>query len=135
MRALPFIRDTTLDRVVDAIVRTFAPSRVILFGSRGRGEAGPGSDYDLLVEMETTLEYWDAVRQMDAAIREARGAHKVDVLIRSPVEFERRRNDVGYIDFDVARDGIVVHPRQQTVYGSSISPPMRVRERLDRGER
>lgn len=32
-----------------SIVRWFAPGTVILFGSRARGEAGPGSDLDLLV--------------------------------------------------------------------------------------
>ena len=35
--------------LLDRVVRYFAPEAVILFGSHARGEAGPDSDYDLLV--------------------------------------------------------------------------------------
>lgn len=39
-----------LDVAVDALVREFGATRVVLFGSLARGEARPGSDVDLLVE-------------------------------------------------------------------------------------
>ncbi len=35
--------------LLDRVVAYFHPCRVILFGSRARGEAGPDSDFDLLV--------------------------------------------------------------------------------------
>ena len=35
--------------LLDAVVAYFNPRRVILFGSRARGDAGPDSDHDLLV--------------------------------------------------------------------------------------
>jgi len=37
--------------VVDCLVSGFAPLRVVLFGSVARGEDGPDSDIDLLVEV------------------------------------------------------------------------------------
>jgi len=41
--------DTVLAEVVRRLVEAFHPERVYLFGSRARGDAGPDSDYDLLV--------------------------------------------------------------------------------------
>jgi hypothetical protein len=38
-----------LDALVRRIAERFSPDKIILFGSRARGEAGPDSDVDLLV--------------------------------------------------------------------------------------
>jgi len=47
------VTDSLLEEVVRRIVETVQPDRIILFGSRARGEAGPGSDLDLLVIKES----------------------------------------------------------------------------------
>ncbi len=45
--------DPTLDPILIDIVRrlveAYHPEHIYLFGSRARGEAGPDSDYDILV--------------------------------------------------------------------------------------
>lgn len=41
--------DLVLREVVHRLVEAYEPERVYLFGSHARGEAGPDSDYDLLV--------------------------------------------------------------------------------------
>jgi len=38
--------------LLDRVVAYFHPRRVILFGSQARGEAGPDSDFDLLVILD-----------------------------------------------------------------------------------
>jgi predicted nucleotidyltransferase len=38
-----------LQEVVGRLVRTYEPERIYLFGSWARGDAGPDSDFDLLV--------------------------------------------------------------------------------------
>lgn len=38
-----------LDEIVRRLVAAYAPERVYLFGSQARGDAGPDSDYDLLL--------------------------------------------------------------------------------------
>ena len=43
-----------LDEIVRRIVQAAKPRKVILFGSRARGEARPDSDFDLLVIAEST---------------------------------------------------------------------------------
>jgi predicted nucleotidyltransferase len=42
-----------IQSVVDHIVQTFEPEKIILFGSYAYGEPKPGSDVDLLVVMKT----------------------------------------------------------------------------------
>ena len=42
-------QDHTLDKIKDIIIRTVSPDKIILFGSRARGEAKSNSDYDILI--------------------------------------------------------------------------------------
>jgi len=45
----PSIDDPALAEAVRRLVAAYQPERVYLFGSVARGEAGPDSDYDLLL--------------------------------------------------------------------------------------
>jgi predicted nucleotidyltransferase len=45
----PTANDPVLDEVVRRLVEAYQPGRVYLFGSVARGDAGPDSDYDILV--------------------------------------------------------------------------------------
>src|SRR5688572_24890642 len=47
--------DQVLARITRTIVDGLRPRRIVLFGSRARGNAAPDSDYDIMVEMETDL--------------------------------------------------------------------------------
>jgi predicted nucleotidyltransferase len=40
------------------IREAIAPEKIVLFGSRARGEARPGSDFDLLIIAPSTLPRW-----------------------------------------------------------------------------
>ena len=43
------VEDPILAEIVRRLVETYRPERVYLFGSHARGDAGPDSDYDLMV--------------------------------------------------------------------------------------
>ena len=45
-------KDLVLRCIVEVIVREIDPDRIVLFGSRARGDYTEGSDYDLLVLKE-----------------------------------------------------------------------------------
>src|SRR5947209_1788464 len=120
IRRAETVADPLLEAVTRVIVTELSPRRVILFGSRARGEHRPDSDYDLMVLIDSP----DAAAECEPAIRERMSAFdsSVDVLVASAGDFERRRLDVGTIEFAVDREGHVLY--------ESATPmlPRRVRE-------
>ncbi len=95
--------------MVAAIVAGVRPTRVILFGSRARGEARHDSDYDLVVELEFD-DYFACRRRLGDAVRDASGGVTVDLIPRLPGQLESRRDDPGYMDWAIAREGVIVYP-------------------------
>ncbi len=99
-----------LPSVVERIVERFDPVRVILFGSRARGDAGPHSDVDLLVvmpdgiddERRVTVEIRRLLRDMPAA---------KDIVVTTPEEIERRGDLVGTVLRPALREGKTLYER------------------------
>ncbi len=104
--------------LLDPVVAYFKPQRVILFGSRARGDFGRDSDIDLLVvvDNDTPPEKLTSKAGYEAQCS-FRGA--ADVFPMRAATFERNRNIVGTLAAEADADGIVV-------YGSPKgSPSMR----------
>lgn len=101
------IHDETVRRIADTIVEHFHPRRIILFGSRARGEAQPDSDYDVLVEMETDEPFHERIRR----IYEAFGFRQVamDVLVFTPEEMTEERTKVFSIAKIAENEGTVLY--------------------------
>ena len=97
-------KDPILAEIVHRLVEAFHPERLYLFGSHARGEAGPDSDYDLLVVVPHATEpgYRRAQQAQDAlwGIWEA-----ADVLVLTREEFERRSSIVTSLPATVLREG------------------------------
>ncbi len=47
--AAPSLQDPLLAEIVRRLAEVYKPERIYLFGSTARGDAGPDSDYDLLI--------------------------------------------------------------------------------------
>jgi uncharacterized protein len=105
----PIAADARLEAIVCALVDSANPSRVILFGSRARSDAGPDSDYDLVVELEFD-DYRACRRRLREAVRDASGGIAIDLIPRLPGQLESRRDDPGYMDWAIAREGVIVFP-------------------------
>jgi HEPN domain-containing protein/predicted nucleotidyltransferase len=101
--------DPFLIAATRTIVDRFAPERIVLFGSRARGDHQPESDYDLIVVLETPLERGDR----DGLIRDALpdDKHGVDVIVYTPAEFEISRHDVGALAFAGETEGRILYDR------------------------
>ena len=96
--------------IVAALVRSFDPVQVILFGSVARGDDGPDSDIDLLVVLPA-IDY-SRRRQLMAEMRRAIGVPvAVDVYPTDPRECERRRDVIGSLHYWPLREGKVVYER------------------------
>ncbi len=101
------VTDETLIAEAGRRLAEAAPdARVILFGSHARGEAGPGSDLDLLViEPEVRSRREEFVR-----LREALGAIgvPVDLIILSADHVEKWGGVPGTMVHEALRDGRVL---------------------------
>ena len=101
--------DGTVRIMVDRIIAQFDPLQVILFGSRARGTAGPGSDVDLLVVLSDVRDR----RRTTIEIRRALGDLPVskDIVVTTPREIEQRGRLVGSILLPALEEGKVLYER------------------------
>jgi predicted nucleotidyltransferase len=101
--------DGQIRKMVNRIVRRFHPERIILFGSRARGTAGPDSDVDLLVVMPVEGSKSKTQLEIRRALRGIRAP--VDIAISTPEEFEWRREIVGTIEYPAVMEGRLLYAR------------------------
>jgi predicted nucleotidyltransferase len=101
-----------LPDAVDRIVREFRPLKVILFGSRARGDARAESDVDLLVVMPDA---WAGARRRAAAVGIVRALRDLpvakDVVVTTPEEIARRGGLVGTVLQRALAEGAVLYER------------------------
>jgi len=92
------------------LVAALDPERIYLFGSQARGDAGPDSDYDLLllVERPTQPRY----RLAQAGFRALRGVPAaVDVVVWDRATFDARLHLKASFPATVVREGALLHAR------------------------
>ena len=96
-----------IDQFARRIAEHFHPERIILFGSHARGTPTPDSDVDLLVIMPRDGK---SPHQQAAAIYfKCRSPFPVDILVRTPEEFEQRQQMRDWFMRDIAREGITLY--------------------------
>lgn len=104
------LRDWVPD-LASAIVETFDPAMIVLFGSVADGTDGPDSDIDLLVVLDDAP-HGDRRRLMVELRRATRAiAAPHDLLVTSLDDFERNQASPGTTEFNPAQHGIVIHER------------------------
>ncbi len=96
-------RTERLDAVVERIVDAVHPLRIILFGSAARGEVGPDSDVDVLVVMPTGTNRRQTAQYLHTRFFGLPVA--VDVVVATPDDLERHRNNLGLIYHTILEEG------------------------------
>lgn len=104
------MREPPIDEVVEKIVGAFHPRRIVLFGSRARGDAAPDSDLDLMVEMETPLRPIERRLSIDRLFGLRDWA--MDVVVYTPQEMANAKDTVGTLAYTVAREGKTLYERR-----------------------
>jgi predicted nucleotidyltransferase len=103
--------DQAIRAMVRRIVDEFDPDRIILFGSRARGDARPDSDVDLLVVMPVEGSTREKAIDIRVALRDI--PVPKDIRVVTPESFSWRRNVVGTLECPADREGKVLHARKR----------------------
>jgi predicted nucleotidyltransferase len=101
--------DPLLHEIVRRLVAVYHPERVYLFGSAARGDAGPNSDYDILVvvpDSATAGNTTDAGRGYAAVEGLPRSG---DFLIWTRARFESRLHLKASLPSTVLREGKLLY--------------------------
>ena len=103
----PAVADPVLVAITQTVVERFAPERVVLFGSRARGDHRADSDYDLLVVMDVG----DGPEPRTAPVRRLLRGLGVpfDVVVYTPQEWEAYREHPLSFAHQIARASRVLH--------------------------
>ncbi len=100
--------DHVLDEIVRRLVAAYNPLQVYLFGSKARGEAGPDSDYDLLLVVPDDAS--PERRRSRLAYEALWGTGSAaDVLVCTQSYFEPRRSLKASLPGTVLREGRLVY--------------------------
>ena len=99
-----------LPEAIKLITREFDPLRIILFGSRARGEARLDSDLDLLIVLPeiqnkraVTIDLMRTLSSLPVS---------KDVVVTTPQEINERGDEIGLVLRPALREGITVYERQ-----------------------
>ncbi len=100
--------DPKLAEIVRRMVKAYEPVRVYLFGSRARADAGPDSDYDLLLVVSDGAS--PERRRSRLAYEVLRGTGTAaDVLVCTQSYFDARLHLRASLPATVVREGVLVH--------------------------
>jgi predicted nucleotidyltransferase len=98
-------------RLADAVRRltaAYRPERIYLFGSHARGDAGPDSDYDLLVVVPDSAPLERRGGRLAYAALRGTGT-AADVLVQSKSYFESRLHLPASLPATVLREGRLLY--------------------------
>ncbi len=107
------VTESLIQQMADVIVKEVAPDRVVLFGSHARGEAGPGSDVDLLVVEAEDFGPERSRRKEMARLWRALAKFDVpkDILVYSRGEAESYAQTRNHVAARALREGRVLYDR------------------------
>ena len=113
-------RRYTNQEIEEAAVRSFRrfnPERILLFGSRARGDDDPESDVDLLVVYQTPKRFLARLEELYLAWELPVA---VDILAYTPEEFARLLRERAFVQ-DIAAEGKVLYERHGK-RGQAVDP-------------
>ena len=101
-----------LEKAVKIIVEVADPDRIILFGSRSRGEASRSSDFDVCVLKKGVV----AKRKLAQLLyRSLYGIGvPVDIIVETPEKLEELKDNPYMIYKDIAEHGNVLYDKSTT---------------------
>ena len=110
-RELPHLAEEdvcALARILARLIDAYQPERIYLSGSKARGDAGPDSDFDLLVVVPDSAPA--ECKRSSLAYEVLRGTGTAaDVLVWTRGAFESRLHLAASLPATVVREGALLH--------------------------
>lgn len=99
--------DSIVDRIIPVIAREIKPQKIILFGSRARGDAGKDSDVDLLIVYDGDI----SKREVKLKIHRLFFPRdfSMDIFVLNSKEFERQKKIVSTVGRVASLEGVVCY--------------------------
>ena len=101
--------DATVERIRDVLLRVADPLRIVLFGSRARGDARPESDYDFLVVVHPDASPHDLYAQIVQELQREQIDVPADVVVLRRDRYEAIRTWPSLIVHRAEAEGVVLH--------------------------
>lgn len=98
-----------LKLIVDRIVNGFAPDKIILFGSRARGDFNDDSDYDLLVLKKNVKHRRKAVWRIEKYLRGT--CVPTDLIVETPSRYDQLIKNPYMVYTEINKDGKTVYEK------------------------
>jgi predicted nucleotidyltransferase len=96
-----------MQAAIERLVAAGQPTRIILFGSRARGDGDDRSDVDLLVIKPRVENRYEELVALDRSLRGL--LLPVDLLLVSEQEFEHRASQAGTVEHAARCEGRVLY--------------------------
>ncbi|WP_114311976.1 nucleotidyltransferase domain-containing protein [Thermus caldifontis] len=81
-----------LEPVLSAILKTVPVRKIMLFGSRARGEGRPESDYDLLIVVPPEYKTMRAWKDLYEVTSKVKRDFSLDLILATEEDLEKYRN-------------------------------------------
>jgi predicted nucleotidyltransferase len=96
-----------LQTIVDRVVETANPNKIILFGSAQRGDMGPNSDLDILVVMPSGIHRRKTARSI---YRNLIGVgFATDIIVVTEEDIEQYKDNIGFVIKPALEEGKVLY--------------------------
>ena len=100
-----------IDIAIAYILSAGNPLKLFLFGSYARGAENEDSDIDFFIVEDLVIgktnnaaKYYKALFPLN---------HAKDIIVRSPVEFEKNKCILNTLEYDVFNEGLLLYERKQ----------------------
>jgi len=103
-RKIPFI-----EQIVNTIVTTVEPDKIILFGSYARGDYKKNSDIDILILKKGLKNERDVTNSLYMEFFNKKISIPIDLIAIDYDKYYQLNNDIGYIYKTINREGKVVY--------------------------
>ena len=98
-----------IDQIIDIIVSTVVPDKIILFGSYARGDYEKNSDIDILILKKGLKNEREITYRLYVDFFNKKISTPVDLIAMDYDKYNKLNNDIGYIYKTIKREGKVIY--------------------------